>query len=150
MSRSSKVDAEKVEAHRTFVRNAFNYDRRKASLACGLECYDLSRTQQSQKDEADINMIVKRFGLTGQLPSNVRAPTFGDFDQVNDFQTAMNVIVEAERSFMKMPAEVRSRFNHSPQLFVEFCSDEKNLPEMRKLGLAIPEKKADNTSEAAK
>ena len=39
---------------------------------------------------------------------------------------------------MTMPADVRARFNNDPALFVDFCSDEANLDEMRKLGLAVP------------
>lgn len=97
-----------------------------------------SLTQQSGKDEADINTIVRRFGVTGTMPVNVRAPTFADFDQVFDFQTAQNALIAARDSFMAMPADVRTRFSNDPQAFVEFCSDKENLPEMRKMGLAPP------------
>lgn len=115
------------------------------SFATGVECTEPSLTQQSQAAEADINEIVRRFGLTGKLPENVRVPTYGDFDGVvDDYQSALNAIRSAEESFMAMPADVRARFNNDPGLFVEFCSDPENLPEMRKLGLAVPEEKADN------
>ena len=43
---------------------------------------------QSQRDEADINTIVRRFGLSGELPQGVRAPTYGDFEDIVDFQAA--------------------------------------------------------------
>lgn len=133
-----------------FIRNGNNYDMHEASLESGLITDTPSLTQQSQGAEADINTIVKRFGLTGQLPSGVRAPTYGDFSGVDDYRTALDSIREAEASFMRMPAEVRKRFEHDPQKFVEFCSDEKNLDEMRKLGLAKPAPKADNPPEPAK
>jgi phage internal scaffolding protein len=123
-----------------FVRSGFpfNYDASKVSKDAGLKCVDRSLAQQSAADECDINTIVKRFHLTGQLPENVRVPSYSDFEGVFDFQSAMNAIVEAERSFMKMPADTRARFLNDPQRFVAFCSDEKNLEEMRKLGLAVP------------
>lgn len=114
------------------------YDARKVSDDTGLECLDASLAVQSQKDEADINHIVRMFGVTGKLPQSVRVPTYGDFDGVDDYQSALAAIREAEDAFAKMPSEVRIRFGHDPQQFVEFCSDESNLEEMRKLGLAVP------------
>lgn len=111
------------------------------TILTGVDCKDPSLAVQSQAEDADINVIVKRFGITGQVPQGVRPPTFEDFgDSVFDFQTAQNALVEAQRSFMAMPADVRKRFDNDPQQFVAFCSDEANLPEMRKLGLAVPEK----------
>lgn len=114
------------------------YDVKAASLAASLTCTDPSRTVQSQKEEADINVIVKRFGITGQLPQGVKVPTFGDFMVVDDYRTAIEAVREAQKSFLKMPSEVRDRFHNDPQLFVEFCNDARNLDEMRKLGLAVP------------
>lgn len=120
------------------LRTENSYDVDAASKDTALFCLDPSRTVQSQKEEADINTIVRNFGITGQLPQNVRVPTYGDFDGVNDFQSAMHAIMQAEASFMAMPADVRERFANDPQVFLEFCSDSRNLDEMRKLGLAVP------------
>ncbi|QCQ84955.1 internal scaffolding protein [Blackfly microvirus SF02] len=103
-----------------------------------LVCLDPSKAVQSAKDETDINTIVKRFGLTGQLPQNVRTPLNMDFDAAFDFQSAMNLMVQADRAFMQMPADVRKRFGNDPAEFVNFASDPKNLEEARKLGLALP------------
>lgn len=102
-----------------------------------------SRTIQSAKDDADINVIVKRFGVTGQLPAGVRMPSYGDYNGVSDFQSAMNVIREAEESFMMMPAEIRSQFGNDPQAFLEYCSDPENIDSLRKMGLANPAPKVD-------
>lgn len=120
------------------VRAYRNYDVDFESDATGLECRDESRAVQSQRDEADINTIVRNFGITGALPQGVRVPTYGDFDTVDDYRSAIEAVRAAEASFMAMPAEVRSRFQNDPQQFVEFCSDPGNLEEMRKLGLAVP------------
>lgn len=122
-----------------FLRSGFNYDRDRASRETGLACKDPTRTIQSQAEEADINTIVKRFGVTGVLPTGVRAPVFGDFEDAFDFQSAQDALVQARESFMSMPADVRARFHNDPGEFVDFCSDKENLPEMRKLGLAVPE-----------
>lgn len=131
-----------------FIRSANNYDTDEVSNETGLRCEDLSLTQQHQKDEADINTIVKRFGLTGQLPTNVRVPTYGDFTGVSDFQTAMNAVNMAEASFMTMPADVRARFENDPAKFVDFCSDPSNADEMIKLGLAVKKQTSEPTPPA--
>lgn len=113
------------------------------SLLTGLECKDVSRTVQSSRDEVDINTVVRRFGLTGQLPTDLAVPQFADFTEIFDFHSAMNVVAEAKDAFMQMPADVRARFVNDPQEFVAFASDPANLEEMRKLGLAVP-KEADD------
>lgn len=116
------------------------------SSECALYCEDPSLTVQSDKDDADINVILDRFGITGQLPQNVRAPTFEVFDDVFDFRSAVEAVAMAEDSFMAMPAKVRAEFENDPQQFLEFCTASKdgmlvNLARMRELGLAVPEKK---------
>lgn len=116
-------------------RTPYNYDRDAVSIETGLACQDPSLAVQSQKDEADINYIVKRFGLTGQLPSNIRIPTYGDFTGITDYQSALNAVIAAEDSFMKLPADLRQRFNNDAGEFVEFCSDPKNQEEINKMGL---------------
>lgn len=115
---------------------AFDVDAN-SNVGC-VEDFGLTKTQQHQKDDADINVIVKRFGLTGQLPQNVRAPMYGDFEGVTDYQSAMHAVMAAQASFMEFPADVRMRFANDPARFVDFCSDPANLEEMRTLGLAVP------------
>lgn len=120
-----------------YVRAYDAYDADAVSNETGLACKDESKAIQSQKDEADINTIVRNFGITGKLPENVRAPVYGDFDFVGDYRSAIEAVRAAEASFMAMPAEVRARFENDPGKFVDFCSDSANLEEMRKLGLAV-------------
>lgn len=128
-----------------FVRSPYNYDRNKVSRQTSIDFAEdipenQSKTVQSSKEECDINVIVKRFGITGQLPQGVVPPSYAIFEDVFDYQTAMNSLVEAQNAFMQMPASVRSRFGNDPHEFVAFCSDPKNLDEMRKMGLAVPVK----------
>lgn len=123
-----------------FVRSPYNYDVDQASNESGLDCSgDKGRTQQSFAQDADINVIVERYGLTGKMPENVPQVMQGDFEHVIDFQSAMDLIVAARESFDAMPAKVRSRFDNDPAKFVEFTSDEKNFDEAAKFGLVRPE-----------
>lgn len=117
------------------LRSAFNYDAEKVSKETGLKCLDKSKTQQNQKEESDINTIVRRFGLTGQLPDNVRMPQYGDFRGIKDYQSALNSVQAANDAFAAMPAHIRTRFDNDPEQFVAFCLDKRNLDEAIKLGL---------------
>lgn len=121
------------------LRGFNSYDVDAASAEVVLACLDRSLAIQSQAEEADINTIVRRFGVTGMLPQVSLPPLEGDFsDSVFDYQSAMNLIVAADRSFMGLSADVRSRFGNDAAKFVDFCSNPDNLDEMRKLGLAVP------------
>jgi len=120
-----------------FLRTPYNYDTMEASDASALDCQDPSLAQQHARDECDINTIVKRFGLTGELPNGVRAPQYGDFTAATDYHTAMNAVIAANESFMQLPADVRTRFNNDAGAFVDFCSDENNRAEAEKLGLVV-------------
>lgn len=121
-----------------FLRTEWNYDTNAVSQETGLECKDPSLAKESMKEETDINVIVERFGITGQLPQGLRAPTYGDFTEVMDFHTAMNAVAQAGEAFDRMPAEIRARFNNDPGAFVDFCSKEENRAEMQKMGLIVP------------
>lgn len=118
-----------------FLRSAYNYDMDQASIDSGLTCLDPSLAQQQFLEESDINTIVERFGLNGELPEVVRVPQYGDFDQVRDFQSAMNAVRQAEEAFMELPAKVRARFENDPQRLLEFVSDQANRAEAQVLGL---------------
>lgn len=120
-----------------FFRSPYNYDRDAVSRDTALVCEGKSLTLQSQAQEADINVIVKRFGMTGELPQVAVPPSFGNFDVELDYRTALDVIRAADRSFMQLDAAVRARFLNDPARFVEFCEDPKNLEEMRRMGLAV-------------
>lgn len=121
-----------------FVRSAYNYDVDEASKETATFPFGEDRTVQSDKDDADINTIVRRFGIGGVVPQNVKAPMVGDFCSFTDFQSAVNAVVAAEDSFMKMPAELRQRLRHDPNEFVKWCSDDKNRDELKKYGLLRP------------
>jgi hypothetical protein len=118
-----------------FVRGIYAYDVDQASLDAGQVNDEPSMTDQSFAEESDINTIVRRFGLTGELPSAVSMPTFADFEQTYDYHSAMLQIRAAEREFMRLPADVRTRFNNDPGSLVTFLEDPGNRLEAVSLGL---------------
>lgn len=127
-----------------FLRTPYNYDVMEASNETALECLDESLAQQHARDECDINTIVRRFGLTGELPNGTRMPQYGDFTGATDYHTALNAVIAADAAFMTLPADVRSRFNNDAGAFVDFCSDPNNQAEAEKLGLASATQVATN------
>ena len=129
-----------------FLRTPYNYDVDKASDDSGLECKDPSLTQQHLAEECDINYIVERFGVTGQLPDvPSHTPTYGDFTGVADYREALDAVRAADAAFMALPAKIRERFDNDPALFVDFCSstDPSVRSEAIELGLIPPPVKPD-------
>lgn len=108
------------------------------SEATGLQCADDSLTIQAFAEDADINVLVKRFGITGTMPAARSLPEYGDFTGPADFQDALNRLDAAQRAFDSLPAEVRRRFGDTPANLLEFLHDPANEEEARKLGLLKP------------
>ncbi len=117
------------------VKNPITYDRDKNSNLAKFVFIRPSRTQQSFRDECDINNILRQFNVTGQLPAGSVQPQYGDFSGITDYQSALNAVMAAQDSFLQLPAKVRAKFDNDPALFVEFASQEANRDEMKALGL---------------
>lgn len=105
------------------------------SLRAGFKCVGDSLTVQADARDADINVIMERYARTGQVPPLPRLPSYGDFDGIADYRTAIHAVREAEDLFMRLPAKVRSRFDNDPAQFVDFCSSDANREELADLGL---------------
>lgn len=127
-----------------FFRSGFNYDRDAVSRETGLKCLDKSRASQADKDDADINVIVKRFGITGALPVSQRTPLPEGFYEEFDFRQSLDIVIAGEKVFNDQPADIRARFDNDPAKFLDFFTDPKNTDEAVKLGLAVPKPKAED------
>jgi len=123
------------KANMPFVRNPYNYDKDEASVNDALLCQDPSLAQQHMKDECDINVIIERFGVTGQIPQTPVSPTYGDFSGVTDYHSALNQINATMDDFMALPAQLRVRFDHDPVKLLEFLENDQNRDEAIQLGL---------------
>lgn len=120
-----------------FFRTPFNYDAMSVSNETGLKCLDPTLAQQSFKDDADINVILERFNITGELTSSSSIePRYGDFlDSPVDYKQALDVVMAAQSTFNGLPAFLRTRFDNDAAKFVDFVSDERNRDEALELGL---------------
>lgn len=97
---------------------------------------DEKMTQQSEKDDADINVIVERAKRGALLTFNPKAPMYGDFTEVpRDLREALVLARRAEDLFMTLDPFVRRRFENDPMQMLDFLNDSKNRDEAVKLGL---------------
>lgn len=101
---------------------------------------DVSRTRQEFKKECDVNEIMRRFKASGIMPVGNGTPKYLDCTAVPQFHDAMQLLIDAENAFMRLPALVRKEFDNDPQAFVAFAQEADNLPKLREWGLAAPEK----------
>lgn len=104
----------------------FNYrhqydDARDAIERAASDSYNTepSMTMQHFTEDADINITLKRFGVTDGsiLPAldlaNVDPRWYGDFTDAVDLKTALDRMRTAEQHFMQLPAELRAMFNNN-------------------------------------
>lgn len=103
-------------------------------VAPGLDCGDDVLTQQSFKDECDINITLSRYGQGASL-TPVQPWESIDFTGVHDFESAQAVLLDAQDAFDELPATVRERFGNDPSELLHFIGDAGNAEEARKLGL---------------
>lgn len=89
-------------------------DHLRVDLICGP-----SRTRQSFQDECDVNLIVERFAVAGELPV-ASEQGFGDVSEVPDFAGSMDVVLRGQRMFDELPASWRRVFAGDARRFVEF------------------------------
>lgn len=96
-------------------------------------------TDQSFKDECDINTIMAKYQSTGELPYvNEAQAQWLDVTGM-DFHEHMQFIVEAENLFAELPSAIRDRFHNDPAEFLDFTSDDNNRTELAQMGLLTPE-----------
>lgn len=121
-------------------RQSLDYDTNAAGDEDAIHCKDPSLAQQQFAEESDINFIADRYGLTGELPTVLKMPAYGDFTGIYDFQSANNAVIAARDQFLTLPAKLRARFDNDPQKLLAFLHDEENRPEAEFLGLVEPRK----------
>lgn len=108
--------------------------RRRVQLV--MDPTEINPTRQSFKEECDINLMMAKFQRTGQL-THVRESlgTYGDYSNVDDYQSALNNVKAAESAFAAMPANIRDRFQNDAAQFLEFMDNPDNQDEAEDLGL---------------
>lgn len=101
-----------------------------------------SLTQQEFKESCDINNILAKFSVQAQAlgvePSQLMPQdqgTYGDFSNLDDFQTAQNKIAFLNDQFSNLPSDVRRRFGDNLNNFITAISDPTRIDELGELGV---------------
>lgn len=90
------------------------YDVKAASVASSNPGGGESLVQQHFAEDADINVIMRRFKVTGQMPFGSAQGVYGDFTEITDYESAVGKIERANQMFMRLPPEVREKFKNDP------------------------------------
>lgn len=104
-----------------------------------MDLFEPTLTQQSARDECDINNIITKI-MRGEVNphENRYEPRYMDVSDIStDYQAALNLVIHAQETFEGLSAAVRDRFNNDPAEFLAFMDDPDNLDEAVELGLAI-------------
>lgn len=95
-----------------------------------------SLTRQEFADESDLNKIMEKYAAgIAPIPRGDRAPMFGDFSSLPDYQTSLEMIRQADDAFMQLPSKLRERFDNDPAKLLDFLGDKANREEAISLGL---------------
>lgn len=93
-------------------------------------------TQQHFRDETNVNSIMAKYGASRIISHYAQFQgNYGDFTDVQDYQTSLNEVIKAQDMFMSLPSELRNRFNNDPAQFLDFVGNDANRDEMKTLGL---------------
>lgn len=97
-----------------------------------------SFVQQGPAVDADINVIVRRFGMGESIPPAALDPSYyGDVGEIPDLGTALRIVKEARDRFDALPVDIRNRFANSPARLWDFVNNPANEDESVRLGLLV-------------
>jgi len=102
-----------------------------------------SRAQQQFKNEVDVNVIVRRFGVTGHILTSGIQGVYGDFAGIEDFEGAAAKVQDARTRFYRLPPDIREHFENDPAQLIRFVQTAKPK-EMREVfgsAAGVPEEK---------
>lgn len=108
-----------------------------------------SMTQQQFKAECDVNNILAKYKKTGMVTHLAKHQgNFGDFSNVEDYQTCLGKLMQAQTAFGTLPSELRTKFDNDPAKLIDFLADQKNDEEAIKFGLKVRPKQEPNLQQA--
>lgn len=102
-----------------------------------IDCSRGGKTDQSKRDRCNINTIMKKALMTGMIENKqvIGSQMYGDFSTAIDFQQCQIKIAQAKEQFMRLPSDIRNRFQNDPSKLINFLNDPQNKEESIRLGL---------------
>lgn len=111
---------------------------RRSDGSIDVECVNdqPSMTDQTKAVDTDINRIVALYMKTGELPSPKTRGQFADLVGLpTDLLQAHSIILDSQKAFESLDADVRFKFRNDPIELIRFLQDSSNKDEAIKLGL---------------
>lgn len=100
-----------------------------------------SLTDQSQKKDCDINVIVAKYLKTGQVKHLAkRVGQYADVSNIPDLSEAIMQVRAAQDAFDALPAQLRQKLNNDPTQMISYLNDSSKLAEHYDLGIRIKPK----------
>lgn len=97
-----------------------------------------SLADQSYKEEVDVNRILAKYIKSGdETLLQKRQGQYADISNIQDLQTSLSQVQEAQEAFETLPAELRRKLNHSPVEFINYLQNPANDAEAIELGLKV-------------
>ena len=108
-----------MSKHAATGRTDFGGERRRVQVSFPEE----TKTEQSHKAACDVNNIMARYTATGVM-DHIRAfePVYADVT-TEDYQSAMNVVANAQTMFEELPSTIRRHFGDDVSQFLRFCAE---------------------------
>lgn len=75
-------------------------------------------THQEWKNEADINYMLSRFGITAERGT----PTYGEWDDNIDLQQALTSVAEARTAYADLPDKLKNKFTTMEELLTAYSN----------------------------
>lgn len=124
-----------------FFKTPFNHDTNKESDRTGTKCEDSSLTDQSFKDESDINVLMDRIN-SGAMPNVVLPEHFGDAFAIPTLLEARTRIAENNATFYKLDPKIREEFLNDPSRWEEQVIKDvatNDLADLERMGIDMTE-----------
>lgn len=111
-----------------------------------IDCSHPQLTDQSFKNQCDINNIMTQYSKTGLLPQqNNIQPKFQDNTLIPDLNTAFELVNSAIDGFNQLPPTIRKLMDNNPANLELFIQDADNTEILAKHGLINLKQSAINT-----
>lgn len=94
-----------------------------------------SKTDQSFKDDCDVNIVLQRFMKTGDESIFRKGGSYSDVSEVPDLLEAHLNLQRAKLAFDQLPAQLRKKLENNPLMLEQYLADPANHEEAIELGL---------------
>lgn len=105
-------------------------------------------TEQSHREELNINNILAKFQRTGVVDHvKEHGPQYADVPAI-DYREAMEIVTSSNSMFNELPARARAYFDNDPAKFLESVQNpDTDLNKLHEIGLLRPDYSPENATE---